>query len=184
MQLFEIFLIAIALSMDAFAISICKGLKMTTLSFKQTTLIALFFGGFQAIMPFIGWAAGKSFEKILIQYDHWVAFGLLAFIGIKMIRDSFDCDDDTSSDFDIKELFILSVATSIGALAVGVTFSLDNSIKILPSVAIIGITTFLITAIGVFIGHKFGSRYKNKAELAGGIILVIIGLKILIEDLF
>ncbi|MBP3706302.1 MAG: manganese efflux pump, partial [Clostridia bacterium] len=113
MQLFEIFLIAIALSMDAFAISICKGLKMTTLSFKQTTLIALFFGGFQAIMPFIGWAAGKSFEKILIQYDHWVAFGLLAFIGIKMIRDSFDCDDDTSSDFDIKELFILSVATSI-----------------------------------------------------------------------
>lgn len=184
MDFLQIFLIAIALSMDAFAVSICKGLKMKTLNLKHTALIAVFFGGFQAIMPFLGWLAGKSFEKFVTSFDHWIAFGLLAFIGIKMIIDSFkDDDDDESNAFDIKELFLMAVATSIDALAVGITFALDKSVKILPAVSIIGVTTFILAAIGVFIGHKFGSRYKNKAELAGGIILVLIGVKILLEDL-
>lgn len=184
MDFWEIFLIAIALSMDAFAVSICKGLKMKKLNLKQTALIALFFCGFQAIMPLLGWFAGKSFEKFVTSFDHWIAFGLLAFIGIKMICDSFKGDEDDGCDtFDIKELFLMAIATSIDALAVGITFALDKTVKIAPSISIIGVTTFVLSAIGVFIGHKFGSRYKNKAELAGGIILVLIGLKILLEDL-
>lgn len=183
MTFLEIFLIGIALSMDAFAVSICKGLKMQRLNLKQTAVIALFFGGFQALMPLIGWTLGKSFEKFVTSFDHWIAFGLLAFIGIKMIYESFKNEDDGSDAFDIKELFLMAVATSIDALAVGVTFALDKSVKILPSITVIGITTFVLAAIGVFIGHKFGSRYKNKAELAGGIILVVMGAKILLEDL-
>ena len=183
MDFLEIFLIAVALSMDAFAVSICKGLKMKKLNLKHTALIAVFFGGFQALMPFLGWAAGKSFEKFVTNFDHWIAFGLLAFIGIKMIIDSFKDDDDECDTFDIKELFLMAIATSIDALAVGITFALDKTVKILPAVSIIGVTTFILAAIGVFIGHKFGSRYKNKAELAGGIIILLIGTKILLEDL-
>ena len=184
MDFLEIFLIAIALSMDAFAVSICKGLKMKKLNLKHTALIALFFGGFQALMPLLGWFAGKSFEKFVTSFDHWIAFGLLAFIGIKMICDSFKNEEDDNCDtFDIKELFLMAVATSIDALAVGITFALDKTVIILPAVSIIGVTTFVLAAIGVFIGYRFGSRYKNKAELAGGIILVLIGVKILLEDL-
>ncbi len=173
--------------MDAFAVSVCKGLKMQKLNLKQTTVISLFFGGFQAIMPFIGWLLGVGFRKYIESFDHWVAFILLLFIGGKMAYESlFGKEDDDDGRFDIKELFIMAIATSIDALAVGIAFAMDNIntvLQILLCSTIIGITTFLLSALGVFIGHKFGSAYKNKAELAGGIILMLIGLKILLEHL-
>ncbi|MGN0527536.1 MAG: manganese efflux pump MntP family protein [Eubacterium sp.] len=180
----EIFLIAVGLSMDAFAVSICKGLKMQNkINGGQTALIALFFGGFQALMPVIGWFLGSSFKKYIENFDHWVAFVLLAFIGGKMIYDSFhDDDDNEDKPFSIKELFLLAIATSIDALAVGITFAIIKT-NIWTAVALIGVTTFVLSAVGVFIGHKFGAKYKNKAELAGGIILVLIGVKILLEHL-
>lgn len=179
-----VLLTGIGLAMDAFAVSICKGLKMQKLNYKQMSLIALFFGGFQAIMPFIGWALGKSFESYIKSVDHWVAFALLLFIGGKMAYESFkdDGDDCGCCNFDIKELFILSVATSIDALAVGIAFALKD-INIYIAILVIGIVTFILSAVGVFIGHKFGAVYKSKAELAGGIILILIGVKILLEDL-
>lgn len=178
-----IFLTGIGLAMDAFAVAICKGLKMQKLNYKQTGLIALFFGGFQAIMPFIGWALGKSFESYIKSIDHWVAFVLLLFIGGKMAYESFKSDnDDCCACFDIKELTILAIATSIDALAVGIAFALKD-INIFLAILVIGIVTFILSALGVFIGHKFGAVYKSKAELAGGIILILIGTKILLEDL-
>lgn len=183
----ELFLIAIGLSMDAFAVAVCKGLKMPKLNMKQTALIALFFGGFQALMPLIGWLLGVNFEKYITSFDHWIAFVLLGFIGGKMIYESFKADeDDDCGCFDIKELFIMAIATSIDALAVGITFAfLGSTMKMGIGVAVmlIGVTTFILSAMGVFIGHKFGAVYKNKAELAGGIILVLIGTKILLEHL-
>ncbi|MGN0521107.1 MAG: manganese efflux pump MntP family protein [Eubacterium sp.] len=179
----ELFLIAVGLSMDAFAVAVCKGLKMQKLNYKQMGLIALFFGGFQALMPLIGWILGKQFEKYITSIDHWIAFVLLAFIGGKMVYDSFKNDDDgDDKPFDIKELFMLAIATSIDALAVGITFAFLHT-SIWSSIALIGATTFILSAAGVFIGHKFGAKYKNKAELAGGIILILIGLKILLEHL-
>lgn len=183
MDYLEVFLIAIALSMDAFAVSICKGLKMQKFNINHTVTIGLFFGMFQALMPLIGWATGKAFEKYVTSYDHWIAFVLLLFIGAKMVYESFHSEEESNQVFDIKELLILAVATSIDALAVGVTFALDRTVKILPAILVIGVTTFAFALFGVFVGHKFGSRYKNKAELAGGIILIFIGFKILIEDL-
>ena len=184
-MLFTVFLTGIALSMDAFAVAICKGLKMQKLNYKQMGLIAVFFGGFQALMPFIGWALGHSFKNYIENFDHWVAFALLAFIGGKMILESFECEEDCGC-FSIKELFILAIATSIDAMAAGIAFAIDG-IDTLPdiliSIVIIGITTFILSALGVFIGHKFGAVYKSKAELAGGIILILIGLKILLEHL-
>lgn len=178
-----VFLTGIGLAMDAFAVAICKGLKMQKLNYKQMGLIALFFGGFQALMPLIGWALGKSFEVYIKSVDHWIAFGLLLFIGGKMAIESFkDEDEDCCDKFDIKELLIMAIATSIDALAVGIAFALKD-INIFLAIAVIGITTFVLSAIGVIIGHKFGSVYKSKAELAGGIILILIGAKILLEDL-
>ncbi len=179
----ELFLIGIGLSMDAFAVSICKGLKMQKLNLKQTALIALFFGGFQAIMPLIGWLLGANFKDYIVDFDHWIAFVLLAFIGGKMVYESFKNEEDDECDkFDIKELFLLAIATSIDALAVGITFAFLH-VNILSAITIIGITTFILAAVGVFIGHKFGAVYKSKAELAGGLILIFIGLKILLEHL-
>lgn len=179
-----IFLTGVGLAMDAFAVAVCKGLKMQKLNYKQMGLISLFFGGFQALMPLIGWLLGKSFEVYIKSIDHWVAFGLLLFIGGKMVYDSFKADDDECccDEFDIKELTIMAIATSIDALAVGIAFALKD-INIFFAIAIIGIVTFVLSAVGVFIGHKFGAVYKSKAELAGGIILVLIGTKILLEDL-
>lgn len=178
-----VFLTGIGLAMDAFAVAICKGLKMQKLNYKQMSLIALFFGGFQALMPLVGWLLGKSFETYIKSFDHWVAFGLLLFIGGKMAWESFkDDEDDCGDKFDIKELFIMAIATSIDALAVGVAFALKD-VNIFFAISVIGITTFVLSAIGVFIGHKFGAVYKSKAELAGGIILILIGVKILLEDL-
>lgn len=183
MGFFELLLIGIGLSMDAFAVAVCKGLKMQRLNVKQTAVIALFFGGFQALMPFIGWLLGVNFEKYITEFDHWIAFVLLAFIGGKMVYESFKNDEDEDCGcFDLKELFVLAIATSIDALAVGITFAFLK-VNIGFAVSIIGVTTFILSAIGVFIGHKFGAVYKNKAELAGGIILILIGLKILLEHL-
>lgn len=185
MGILEVFLIGVGLSMDAFAVSICRGLKMQKLSVSQTVLIAVFFGGFQALMPLVGWFLGTQFESYITAVDHWIAFVLLAVIGGKMIYDSFKGEDDDKSEksvLNIKELLVMAVATSIDALAVGITFAF-LSVNIWSSIAIIGVTTFVLSAIGVLIGHKFGAKYKNKAEIAGGVILILIGLKILLEHL-
>ena len=181
---FTVLLTGIGLSMDAFAVSICKGLKMHKLNYKQMWLIALFFGGFQAIMPLIGWTLGRSFKTYIEDFDHWIAFALLAFIGGKMAFESFknEEDDCCCSSLDIKELVVLAIATSIDALAVGIAFAIDD-INIWFAILIIGITTFVLSAIGIIIGHRFGAVYKSKAELAGGIILILIGFKILLEHL-
>lgn len=182
-----VFLTGVALSMDAFAVAVCKGLKMQKINYKQMGLIALFFGGFQALMPFIGWLLGHSFKEYIESFDHWVAFALLAFIGIKMIYESFKGDeDDDCGGFDIKELLIMAVATSIDAMAAGIAFAIDGIetlTSIILAVLVIGVTTFILSAAGVFIGHKFGTVYKSKAELAGGIVLILIGAKILLEHL-
>lgn len=188
MSFFEIFMIGVGLSMDAFAVAICKGLNMRKLDKAQTLVIALFFGGFQALMPFVGWLLGKQFEAYITSFDHWIAFVLLVFIGGKMIWDVFKGDDKDEScceegaRLNIKELFMLAIATSIDALAVGISFAFLQ-VNIVSAITLIGCTTFVISAAGVFIGHKFGNKYEDKASLAGGIILILIGLKILLEHL-
>lgn len=183
MGLVELFLIGVGLSMDAFAVSICKGLSMEKMRWRQGAVVALFFGGFQALMPLTGWLLGKQFERYIVSIDHWIAFVLLGHIGGKMIWDAFhDEGDSCPASFDLKELLILAVATSIDALAVGITFAFLQ-VSILPAIALIGTTTFCISLGGVWIGHQFGSRYKNRATLIGGIILCLIGLKILLEHL-
>ncbi len=180
-------LIGIGLSMDAFAVSICKGLGMSKLNKKQMFIIALYFGGFQALMPYIGWAVGARFSSYVSQYAHWIAFILLAIIGGKMMHEALteseDCEDDGIKDKKLshKELLLLAIATSIDALAVGISFAFLN-VPIIPSIIIIGLTTFAISLAGVVIGNIFGSKYKNKAEFVGGLILVIIGLKIVLEQ--
>ena len=184
MSFLSVFLIAIGLSMDAFAVAVCKGLKMRQIDYAKTLLIALFFGGFQALMPLIGWFLGVKFQKHIVAFDHWIAFLLLAFIGGKMIYESFKPDDDEANDdFSISELLILSIATSIDALAVGIAFAMLEDVNILYSVSVIGLITFILSVIGVAVGNRFGTVYKNKAELTGGIILVFLGLKILLEHL-
>lgn len=186
MGIMELLLIGIGLSMDAFAVAICKGLKMRKVNKVHCGVIALFFGGFQALMPLIGWSLGKQFERYITSIDHWIAFVLLILIGGNMIKESRQMEvediDKKDSILDIKELFILAIATSIDALAVGITFAFLQ-VDIIPAIAIIGVTTFVISSIGVFVGNIFGSRYKNKAEFAGGAILVLIGFKILLEHL-
>jgi putative Mn2+ efflux pump MntP len=183
----EIFLTGIALAMDAFAVSICKGIKMPKLRKSHIVIIAVFFGGFQMLMPLIGWLLGSQFVQYISKFDHWIAFALLAFIGVKMAIESFKHEEEDcckcDSKLNLKELVVLAIATSIDALAVGITFALYPDINILPSISIIGIVTFIICAGGVVIGHKFGAKFKSKAELLGGIVLVIIGLKLLIEGL-
>ena len=183
MSLFiEIFLIGVGLSMDAFAVSICKGLSMKKVKKRDVFIIALFFGGFQALMPFIGWFLGKGFESYITSIDHWIAFILLGIIGGKMLIDGIKAEDDEEFKLDLKELFLLAIATSIDALAVGITFTFLNY-PIVECMSIIGCTTFIISFIGVYIGKIFGSKYEHKAEIAGGIILIVIGLKILLEHL-
>lgn len=173
--------------MDAFAVSVCKGLKMKKINYRHAAVIGLFFGGFQALMPFAGWLMGKQFEKYIESVDHWVAFVLLAIIGSKMVVEALKENDEESDNqaderLDLKELFMLAVATSIDALAVGVTFAFLK-VNIVEAISVIGVTTFLLSVAGVAIGNRFGMKYKNKAELAGGVILVLIGLKILLEGI-
>lgn len=181
----ELLLIGIGLSMDAFAVSVCKGLGMKKPDKLGAVIIALFFGGFQAIMPLIGWTLGRQFEGYITAFDHWISFALLSFIGGKMLYETLgDKEQEISVKFclNIKELFALAVATSIDALAIGVTLAFLR-VKIIQSVVVIGVTTFIISLIGIYIGYKFGSKFEKKAEIAGGIILILIGLKILLEHL-
>ena len=183
MSLIELFLLAAGLSMDAFAVSVCKGLSMQKMRAKHALVIGLYFGGFQALMPWIGYMLGIRFQGAIKAYDHWIAFILLSIIGINMIREAFSGDEESSNDLlDCKTMFPLAVATSIDALAVGITFAFLN-VHIIPAVSFIGVITFIIAAAGVKIGNIFGTRYKSKAELAGGIILILLGVKILLEHL-
>lgn len=184
----ELILIAIGLAMDAFAVAVCKGLNMRKINIKQTALIALFFGGFQAGMPLIGWFIGSRFAHYIESIDHWVTFILLVIIGGKMIYEAIKGDNDEcdcgESKLDLKELTALAIATSIDALAVGVAFALTyEKNEVFVAVALIGIITALLSAIGVLIGHKFGAKYKNKAEFTGGLVLVLMGVKFLLEGL-
>lgn len=184
----ELLLMGVGLAMDAFAVSICKGLGMRRVNKKQAVVIGLFFGGFQALMPFIGWVLGSQFEKYITNIDHWIAFLLLGFIGGKMIVEAVkpaeenDEIQELDAPLNIKEMFILAVATSIDALAVGITFAF-LSYPIVEAISIIGVVTFIICIIGVYVGNFFGSKYKNKAELAGGLILVLLGVRILLSHL-
>ncbi len=187
MDFVELLLIGVGLSMDAFAVAICKGLGMSRLNMKQASVIALFFGAFQAIMPFIGWAAGSWLADLITPIDHWVAFVLLAFVGGKMLWDAFHEQDDDDPDemdakLDLKELLMLAIATSIDALAVGITFAFLQ-VSIVPSITIIGCTTFVISFAGVAVGHIFGARFEKPATIVGGVVLILIGVKILLEHL-
>ena len=188
MGFIELLLIAVGLSMDAFAVAICKGLSVQKLRWKHYLAVGLWFGGFQALMPMVGYLLGTTFERYITSVDHWVAFVLLGFIGGKMVVEAIREKDEAvevgkmDPPLDFKEMFILAIATSIDALAVGITFAFLQ-VPIVEAVSIIGITTFVISVIGVYVGNFFGNRYKKKAELAGGIILILIGLKILLEHL-
>lgn len=188
MSLIELFLIAVGLSMDAFAVSICKGLAMKKCTWTKSAVVGLYFGGFQAGMPVIGYLLGVQFKDIITSIDHWIAFILLGLIGANMIRealspeDECECCGQDGDLLEIREMLGLAVATSIDALAIGVTFAF-LSVDIVPAVSFIGVTTFVISMAGVKIGNIFGSKYKSKSELAGGVILILMGLKILLEHL-
>ena len=183
MTLLNLFLIAVGLSMDAFAVSVCKGLAMEKAPLKKAAIAGVWFGSFQALMPLLGYLLGNRFEKYITHIDHWITFGLLALIGANMVKEAFSKEEEkASSTMYFKEMFLLAVATSIDALAVGITFAFLR-VDILPAVSLIGITTFLLSIAGVKAGNLFGSRYKSKAELAGGILLILMGTKILLEHL-
>ncbi len=183
MGMLELFLIAVGLSMDAFAVSVCKGLSVQRLELKHVLMAGLWFGGFQALMPAIGYLLGHQFEHLIVSIDHWIAFALLLFIGGNMIKEALgDDDEELDDDFSVKAMFLLAVATSIDALAMGVTFAFLR-VNILAAVLFIGCITFLCSAAGVKIGNVFGMRFKSKAELAGGVILILMGCKILLEHL-
>lgn len=183
MQLLELFLIAVGLSMDAFAVSVCKGLSVKQVKWKHLLLAGAYFGGFQAMMPLLGYLLGTGFQSLIAAYDHWIAFGLLALIGGNMIREAFSKDDEKlDASFSFKAMVLLAVATSIDALAVGVSFAFLQ-VDIVPAVLFIGVVTFILSAVGVKLGSVFGARYKAKAEFAGGLILILMGIKIVLEHL-
>ena len=186
MSLAELFILAVGVSMDAFAVAVCKGLSMKQLNWRHAVIIGVYFGGFQAGMPFIGYLLGWHFKDAITSVDHWIAFVLLAAIGLSMIRESRSKDEDEEAldaAVDFKTMCVLALATSIDALAIGVTLSFLN-VDIVPAVSFIGIITFSLSIVGVKAGNVFGIRYKSRAELAGGTILLLIGSKILIEHLF
>lgn len=189
MGLIELFVLAAGLSMDAFAVSVCKGLAMPKVSVPKACIVAVWFGGFQALMPVAGYLLGIQFQDKITSVDHWISFILLSVIGANMIKESYSstctaergCETETGA-LDIRTMFLLAVATSIDALAVGITFAFLD-VQLIPAVTCIGIVTFVICLIGVKTGNVFGTRYKSKAELAGGVILILLGLKILTEHL-
>ena len=184
MGIIELFILAVGLSMDAFAVSVCKGLAMKRCSFQKAAVCGIWFGGFQALMPLIGYILGYQFKNYITSVDHWIAFILLAIIGGNMMKESFSKEEDENSDsLDVKTMFLLAVATSIDALAVGITFAFLPDTNVTAAVLFIGIVTFVLSAAGVKIGNLFGTKYKAKAEFAGGLILVLLGLKILLEHL-
>ena len=185
MQITELILLAIGLSMDAFAVAVCKGLAVCRVKGKHILLTGLWFGGFQALMPLIGYLLGSAFSQYIDPFDHWIAFILLALIGISMLREAFekDCCDTTDASFAFRVMLVMAIATSIDALAVGITFSMLE-VNILLAISLIGLITFAFSALGVKIGSIFGTRYRFAAELCGGILLILLGLKILLEGLF
>lgn len=181
MGLAELFVLAVGLAMDAFAVSICKGLSLGKIKWKHMCLAGAWFGGFQALMPLIGYFLGSFFADMITKYDHWIAFVLLTFIGISMIKEAFG-EEEIDACMDVKCMFLLAVATSIDALAVGVTFAFMK-VNIIAAVLFIGIITFICSAVGVKIGSVFGTKYRAKAEIFGGAVLILIGLKILLEGI-
>lgn len=183
MSLWELFVIAVGLSMDAFAVSICKGLSVSRVQVKHVVAVGLYFGGFQALMPLVGYFLGRQFQSLITSVDHWIAFVLLALIGLNMVREARSGEaEDVNDSFSFKTMLPLAVATSIDALAIGVTFAFLK-VSIIPAVSFIGVTTFILSAVGLMIGNLFGIRFKSKAELFGGIVLILMGIKILLEHL-
>lgn len=183
MGMMELFLVAVGLSMDAFAVSICKGLSVRKATLKQSLTVGAYFGGFQALMPALGFLLGVQFESFIVSIDHWIAFVLLAFIGGNMIREAFQKEEEEmNAAFDFKTMLPLAIATSIDALAMGVTFAFLQ-VNIVPAVLFIGVITFVLSAIGLKVGNVFGAKYKSRAELFGGVVLVLMGVKILLEHL-
>ena len=188
MEILELLLIGVSLSMDAFAVSLCQGLSMPRLNWRHAAVIALFFGGFQALMPAIGWLLGSQFAGYIQNFDHWVAFVLLLLIGGNMVREAFSPEEEEEDGcsagerLDLKRLFLMAIATSIDALAIGVTFAFLE-VQILEAASVIGVTTFVISLAGVAIGNYFGTRYQKRAEITGGVILILLGTKILLEHL-
>ena len=182
MGIFELFVLAVGLSMDAFAVSVCKGLSLGRIRRKHMYIAGAWFGGFQALMPLIGYYLGRFFTDAITEYDHWIAFILLVIIGGKMVKESFDKEEQMDGSMSVQSMFLLAVATSIDALAVGVSFAF-LIVSIIPAVSFIGVVTFVCSAVGVKIGSIFGTKYRSRAELCGGIILILIGAKILLEGL-
>ncbi len=181
----ELLLIAVGLSMDAFAVSVCKGLASGKLGLRHYLLIGAWFGGFQALMPALGYLLGSTFEDYITSFDHWIAFALLSLIGGNMIKEGFSKEEEGAGgdSFSFKTMIVLAVATSIDALAVGITFALLPDVNIIAAVSFIGVITFILSGVGLKVGNIFGLKYKSKAEIAGGAILVLMGVKILLEHL-
>ena len=184
MGFFELLLLAVGLSMDAFAVSICKGLSMKKADLKSMAICGVWFGGFQALMPLIGFLLGSLFADAIEAIDHWVAFLLLGIIGINMLKEAFSNEEEEhDADLSVKAMFVMAVATSIDALAVGISLAMAGDVNIILAVTLIGVITFAMSAMGVKIGNIFGSRFEKKAQLAGGVILLLLGAKILLEHL-
>lgn len=180
----ELLLLGVGLSMDAFAVSVCKGLAMKKATLKAELTCGVWFGGFQAMMPLIGFYLGTLFAEAIQAFDHWVAFGLLALIGGNMLKEAFGAEEECPcADLSVRTMFLMAVATSIDALAVGISLAMVGDVNIWAAVSLIGVTTFALSAVGVAVGNVFGSRYEKKAEMAGGIILILLGVKILLEHL-
>ena len=182
MSIIELFIIAVGLSMDAFAVSVCKGLSVPRAKKSHLIITGLYFGGFQALMPLIGYLLGVNFRHMITSVDHWIAFVLLVIIGVNMIREAREEAEELDASFSVTAMLPLAVATSIDALAVGITFAFLQ-VDIVPAVALIGVTTFVLSVIGVKIGNIFGAKYRSFAEIAGGIVLILLGCKILLEHL-
>lgn len=182
----ELLLLAVGLSMDAFAVSVCKGLSVKKAGLKESAICGGWFGGFQALMPLLGYFLGALFAEAIEKFDHWIAFGLLAIIGINMLKEAFangcDCEEH-SDDLSVKTMFVMAIATSIDALAVGISLAMAGNVNIILAVVLIGVTTFLLSGLGVKIGNLFGNRFEKKAQIAGGVILILLGAKILLEHL-
>ncbi|MCQ2426743.1 MAG: manganese efflux pump MntP family protein [Lachnospiraceae bacterium] len=184
MSLAELFILAVGLSMDAFAVSVCKGLATGKLKLKHYLAVGLWFGGFQALMPTVGYFLGSTFEKYITAFDHWIAFILLALIGGNMIREALSGDEESAdASIGFRTMLTMAVATSIDALAVGISFGVLPNVNVPAAVSFIGVTTCLLSMLGLKIGNVFGTKYKTKAEVTGGVILILIGLKILLEHL-
>ena len=183
MGIIELIVLSVGLAMDAFAVAVCKGLSMTKMKWENACIVGMYFGGFQALMPLIGYLLGISFQNQIVSIDHWIAFILLGAIGINMIKEAISKDSEKQNDsIKFKDMLILAVATSIDALAVGITFAFLK-VNIWISITLIGIITFVISILGVKIGNIFGDKYEKKAEFAGGLILILLGVKILLEHL-